>query len=96
MVELPDSIRGRLDELQGQAARVGASSAAMRARIAELEGESGGLHEEQGRLNGRIAELEAENERIRHLQTENDQLVGRHSALADELRAMLERMEQGA
>ncbi len=93
MVELPEAIRNRLDDLQGQATRVGSTSAAMRDRIGALEAENGGLRDEQGRLHGRIAELETENERIRHLQTENERVMARHATLADQLRTMLADME---
>ena len=93
MPELPEAIRTRLDDLQEQVTRAGGSLAAMQSRVQELLAESGGLRDEQGRLQGRIAELEAENDRIRHLQTENDQVLARHAALTEELRAMLGRMQ---
>ncbi len=93
MPELPEAIRTRLDDLQEQVTRAGGSLAAMQSRVQELQAESGGLRDEQGRLQGRIAELEAENDRIRHLQTENDQVLARHAALTEELRAMLGRMQ---
>ena len=91
--ELSDAIRSRLDDLQEQVTRAGGSLAAMHGRVAELQAESTGLRDEQGRLHARIAELEAENGRIRHLQAENDQVLARHAALSEELRAMLGRMQ---
>ena len=93
MPELPDAIRTRLDNLQEQVGRAGGSLAAMQSRITELQAESGGLRDEQAGLRDRIAELEAENGRIRHLQDENDQVMARHAALTEELRAMLTRLQ---
>ena len=93
MPELPEAIRSRLDDLQEHVTRAGGSLASMQSRIAELQAECGGLRDEQSRLHGRIAELEAENKRVRHLQTENDQVLARHAALTEALRAMLDRMQ---
>lgn len=92
MVELPEAIRSRLDGLHEQAMRAGESLAAMRAKVASLETECAELRDQQTGLRGRIDELEAENERIRHLKTENDEILARHIALTNELQRMLAHM----
>ena len=92
VIELPEAISSRLDNLDEHATRAGAALQAMHAKVAALKAEYAALSDKQSSLHARIEELEAENERIRHLQTENTNILARHETLAAELEQMLTRL----